>query len=41
MENQVPEELKHKRFDKLKALVESQIQENSWICKRRLNKSKK
>ena len=29
MENQVPEEIKHKRFDKLKTLVESQIQENN------------
>ena len=29
MENQIPEEIKHKRFDKLKALVESQIQENN------------
>ncbi len=29
MENQVPEEEKHKRFDKLKALVESQIAENN------------
>lgn len=29
MENQVPEEEKHKRFDKLKALVESQIEENN------------
>ena len=29
MENQVPEEIKHKRFDKLKALVESQIEENN------------
>lgn len=29
MENQVPEEIKHKRFDKLKALVESQIAENN------------
>ena len=29
MTNQVPEELKHKRFDKLKALVESQIEENN------------
>ena len=29
MENQVPEEQKHKRFDKLKALVESQISENN------------
>lgn len=29
MENQVPEEIKHKRFDKLKDLVESQIQENN------------
>ena len=29
MENQVPEELKHKRFNKLKALVESQIDGNN------------
>ena len=29
MENQVPEEIKHKRFDKLKELVESQIEENN------------
>ncbi len=29
MENQIPEEEKHKRFDKLKALVESQIGETS------------
>ena len=29
MEDQVPEEIKHKRFDKLKALVESQIEENN------------
>ena len=29
MENQVPEEIKHKRFNKLKALVESQIEENN------------
>ena len=29
MENQVPEEQKHVRFDKLKALVESQIAENN------------
>ena len=29
MENQVPEEKKHKRFDKLKELVESQIAENN------------
>lgn len=29
MENQVPEQEKHKRFDKLKALVESQIEENN------------
>ena len=29
MENQIPEEQKHKRFDRLKALVESQIQENN------------
>ena len=29
MENQIPEKIKHKRFDKLKALVESQISENN------------
>ena len=29
MENQIPEEIKHKRFDRLKALVESQIAENN------------
>ena len=29
MENQVPEEQKHKRFDKLKKLVEGQIEENN------------
>ena len=29
MENQIPEEIKHKRFDKLKSLVESQIAENN------------
>lgn len=29
MENQIPDEIKHKRFDRLKALVESQIQENN------------
>ena len=29
MENQIQEETKHKRFDKLKALVESQIEENN------------
>ena len=29
MENQIPEETKHKRFDRLKALVESQIEENN------------
>ena len=29
MENQVPEEKKHVRFDKLKALVEGQIAENN------------
>ena len=28
-ENQIPEEEKHKRFNQLKALVESQIQENN------------
>lgn len=29
MENQIPEEIKHKRFDRLKNLVESQIKENN------------
>lgn len=29
MENQIPEDIKHKRFDKLKELVESQIAENN------------
>ena len=29
MENQVPEDIKHQRFDKLKDLVESQIQKNN------------
>ena len=29
MENQIPEEVKHRRFDKLKVLVESQIEEKS------------
>ncbi len=29
MENQIPEEVKHKRFDRLKELVESQIKENN------------
>ena len=29
MENQIPEEIKHKRFDKLKELVESQIEDNN------------
>ena len=29
MENQIPEEEKHRKFDKLKALVESQIEENN------------
>ncbi len=29
MENQIPEEIKHKRFDILKQLVESQIEENN------------
>lgn len=29
MENQIPEDVKHKRFDGLKALVESQIEENN------------
>jgi len=29
MENQIPEEIKHERFDRLKDLVESQIEENN------------
>lgn len=29
MENQVPDEIKHKRFNRLKELVESQIEENN------------
>ncbi len=29
MLNQIPEEIKHKRFNKLKELVESQIEENN------------
>lgn len=29
MENQISEEIKHKRFDRLKALVENQIEENN------------
>jgi len=29
MENQIPEDVKHKRFDRLKELVESQIQANN------------
>jgi len=29
MENQIPEEIKHKRFDRLKNLVESQFEENN------------
>ena len=29
MENQVPDDIKHVRFNKLKALVESQIEENN------------
>ena len=29
MENQIPEKIKHERFDRLKALVESQISENN------------
>ncbi len=29
MANQIPEEIKHKRFDRLKELVESQIKENN------------
>ena len=29
MENQVPEEIKHKRFNRLKELVEGQVEENN------------
>ena len=29
MENQIPDEIKHRRFDRLKALVESQIESNN------------
>ena len=29
MEDQIPEEIKHKRFDRLKKLVESQVQKNN------------
>jgi len=29
MENQIPEDIKHKRFDRLKVLVESQIEDNN------------
>ena len=29
MENQIPEEIKHKRFDRLKALFEEQVEENN------------
>lgn len=29
MEDQVPEEIKHQRFNRLKELVESQIEENN------------
>ena len=29
MVNQIPEEIKHKRFNKLKELVENQIEENN------------
>ena len=29
MENQVPEEIKHKRFDRLKDLVEGQVEDNN------------
>ena len=29
MDNQIPEDIKHKRFDRLKVLVESQIEENN------------
>ena len=29
MENQIPEEIKHKRFNRLKELVEAQIEDNN------------
>ena len=29
MEDQIPEEIKHERFDRLKKLVESQVAENN------------
>ena len=29
MENQIPEEIKHKRFDKLKDLYDSRVSENN------------
>ena len=29
MENQIPEEIKHKRFDRLKQLFETQVEENN------------
>lgn len=29
MEDQIPEEIKHERFERLKKLVESQIEENN------------
>ena len=29
MENQIPEDIKHERFNRLKALVENQIEENN------------
>ena len=38
MENQIPEEIKHKRFDRLKELVESQIAENNKQCMNTIQK---
>lgn len=29
MENQIPEDIKHERFNRLKSLVESQVEENN------------
>ena len=38
MENQIPKEIKHKRFDRLKELVESQIAENNKQCMNTIQK---
>ena len=37
MTNQIPEEIKHKRFDRLKALFESQIEQNKHIYLLKIN----